>query len=205
MFSQLADGTGDPQQLTNSGSPTLPISITPDGATLIAEGSSSSLDLLAIPLRAPGEARSLLATSFNEAYAEVSPDGRWIAYESDESGRQEIFVRPWPSVDSGKWQVSAGGGRHATWSAGGRELLYIDGTGRLVRVPVRSSTTFQAGPTSIAVATPFYAGLYRRSYDVSADGRRILLIENAPDTNASASSIVAVFNWTEELKRALPR
>jgi serine/threonine-protein kinase len=139
---------------------------------------------------------------------EISPDGRWLAYQSNESSQDEIYVRPFPSVADGRWPISTGGGSQPLWARNGRELFYRHGNS-LLSVPVETTTTFRAGtPTTLfegAYLSP-PVGLAGRTYDVSGDGQRFLMIKDAPagDPNAPSASIVVVLNWTEELKRLVP-
>jgi hypothetical protein len=91
--------------------------------------------------------------------AAVSPDGRWLAYQTDESGRDEIYVRPFPDVDAGLWQVSTGGGRQPVWARTGRELFYLTiGGGALMRVPIENAASWSAGLPSLFLNGPFYDG-----------------------------------------------
>src|SRR6185295_9328549 len=127
------------------------------------------------------ELRSLLQTPFLERNGEVSPDGRWLAYESNESREFEIYVRPFPAVEAGRSQVSRGGGMRPVWARGGRELFYLAPDGSLMAVPVDESK----GRAPFAAGTPvkLFAGAYfvdgawvaGRSYDVSPDGQRFLM------------------------------
>ena len=139
---------------------------------------------------------------------EISPDGRWLAYQSNESNQDEIYVRPFPSVGDGRWPISTGGGTQPLWAPNGRELFYRHGNS-LLSVPVETTRTFSAGTPTTVFEGPYFsppAGLAGRTYDVSRDGQRFLMIKDAPagDPNAAAASIVVVLNWTEELKRLVP-
>lgn len=111
MFWQPADGTGTAEQLSSSTSGQFPISISPDGARLIfrENPSSTGFDVMMLTL-AQRQTEPLIRTTFQENNGQVSPDGRWLAYESNESGRYEIYVRPFPNVNSGRWPISAAGG-----------------------------------------------------------------------------------------------
>jgi len=142
-----------------------------------------------------------------ERNAELSPDERWLAYESDESGREEIYVRPFPDVDRGRWQVSSAGGRSPMWSRDDGELFCVspervlDGRTRGAGESWRSST-----PVPILRGDYFYAssGL-GRTYDIAPDGQRSLMIKEGGNDEASAAPrIVVVQNWLEELKRLVP-
>ena len=137
---------------------------------------------------------------------EVSPDGRYFAYESNESGRAEIYVRPYPRVNDGRWQLSTSGGTRPAWSRDGAELFYIDPANTLMAVPVRTSgTTFSAGTPAKVFDTKYAMYMASRGYDVSADGRRFVMIKaGAAGGNAPPTSVVVVANWFEELTARVP-
>ena len=119
---------------------------------------------------------------FNALNAEVSPDGRWLAYESNESGRNEIYVRPFPNVDAGKRQVSTNGGSEPLWARNGQELFY-ESMGALMRVPVKMASTFEAGTPRKLFDGPYLfhppGGGLGRMYDVSVDGERFLMVKES--------------------------
>jgi hypothetical protein len=136
--------------------------------------------------------------------ADFSPNGRYIAYAADESGRSEIYVRPFPRVDNGRWQVSTAGGTRPVWARSGRELFYLDASNALTAVPVNTS-----GPTiSPGIPAKLFDSGYAqpnpsRHYDVSADGRRFLMLKasGTADPNTMPLSMVLVEHWFEELKQ----
>ena len=145
---QAADGTGQVEQLTESASvQVFPTSFSPDGKQLMfwEETSSTGDDIAILPLEGERRAAPLIKTMFDEQNAEVSPDGRWVAYQSNESGEYEVYVRPFPQVDGGRWQVSTGGGARPAWARNGRELFYLVGSGRMMAVPIQPGATFAAG------------------------------------------------------------
>ena len=118
----------------------------------------------------------LLHSPFAERNGAISPDGRWLAYESNESGQEEIHVRPFPNVsDGGRWQVSAGGGTCPVWSPDGQELFYRDLNG-VMAVTVQSTPTFSSGNPTKLFDGPYLTGV-GGSYDVSRDGRRFLMLK----------------------------
>jgi serine/threonine-protein kinase len=106
-------------------------------------------------------------------------------------------------VKGGSWQISSGGGFHPVWAAGGAALFYVAADGRLLRVPITTRGGFTAGAAAVAVSPPFYASNIPRSYDVTRDGKRLLIIENLPG-QTSSDAINVVLNWGAELKRLLP-
>jgi hypothetical protein len=133
----------------------------------------------------PGGARDvrpLVATPSNEQYAEISPDAAWLAYQSNESGTNEIYVQPFPQVDGCRWQVSTGGGTRPLWSRNGRELFFLGRDGRLMAAPIQPGPGFARGNAAVVVDRPYFtAPILGRSYDVSADGTRFLVIGHPGD------------------------
>jgi serine/threonine-protein kinase len=142
-----------------------------------------------------------------EHNGEISPDGRYLAYQSNESGRSEIYVRPFPQLDGGRWRVSAGGGTRPAWARTGAELFYLDTSGTLMVVPVRTSgATFSSGNATKVFDTQYATPDRSRTYDVSPDGKRFLMLKDdaTRDPNSAPAGIVVVLNWFEELKAKLP-
>ena len=130
-----------------------------------------------------------------------------MAYESDESGQLEIYVRPFPNVEDGRWQVSAGGGTRPLWAPDERELFYLAPQGELMAVPVRTEPNFTHGNAEMLLEGRIYAGAGDapgRTYDISPDGKRFLMIKNADDDGTSDPKLILVENWLEELKRLVP-
>ncbi|MGH9257994.1 MAG: protein kinase domain-containing protein [Vicinamibacterales bacterium] len=210
LFWQAADGTGVVERLTEGPSGHFPTSISADGARVVFDQLTTSIDVLAVPLAGERRPAPLVATAmFTEANGNLSADGRWLAYESNESGRDEMYVRPFPGVDAGRWQVSTGGGVQPAWSADSRELFYVDPEGRIVAVPVQPSASFVAGNPQVVVDGSFLlniAGFGGRMYDVSRDGQRFLLLKGVEGAQQTAPPplIIVVQNWLEELKRLVP-
>ena len=217
LFRQRSDGTGTPEQLTQGAVAQFPSTVTPDGTALIFRqqtqlkpGAPPDLDLFILPLKGDRLPRPLVQTPFNELNAEVSPDGSWLAYQSNESGRDEIYVRPFPDVDAGKWPVSTTGGTQPLWARNRQELFYVTGRA-LMRVPFTGASTFVPGKPSQVLTGPYLltlpAGLgIGRMYDVSPDGKRFLMLKELTATNDPVASprIFLVQNWLEELKQRVP-
>ena len=211
LFWQEADGSGKPDRLTTSkpepGQSQVPYSITPDGSQLLyGQPGQPPFDLYTLQLDGERKQTPLLNAAHNEHNGEVSPDGRWLAYQSDESGANEVYVRRFPSLDS-RSQVSSGGGTRPAWARNGRELFYVKTDGTMVSVPVERS---DGASLVTGRATPLFTGQYYfvqagRSYDVSPDGKRFLMIKDASSATPSAAlQLVVVLNWVEELKRLVP-
>jgi serine/threonine-protein kinase len=210
IYWQAADGTGAPERLTVRDRPQRPTAFAPDGRTLVfAEPANPPRDLALVHLTGERKTELLLGeTPFDELNGEISPDHRWLAYESDESGRKEVYVRPFPNVNGGRWQVSTNGGTRPYWRPDGSELFYWsatgDNTGQIMVVSVTSGGSFTAGRPRLAVERSYLAPISGRSYDVSPDGRRFLVIKDAPAPTSAPSELVVVLNWFAELKRLVP-
>lgn len=114
----------------------------------------------------------------------------------------QISVRPFPNVDAGHWTISTSGGTRPLWARSGRELFYLDGAGAMTRVPIQTTPTFSAGTPLKLFDTRYFNSGLGRTYDVSPDGQRFLMIKAAG--TEQAPSIVVVLNWLEELKAKLP-
>ena len=152
----------------------------------------------------------LIQTTFNERNAEISADGRWLAYESDESGQSEVYVRPFPAVNAGRWQVSTAGGRQPLWAGSGREIFYraLDGALLGVSADVVGERGFRVGTPATLLEGRYYTGgpFSGRMYAASRDGRRFIMIKESSGADEAAlpPTIVVVQHWTEELKRLVP-
>jgi eukaryotic-like serine/threonine-protein kinase len=137
----------------------------------------------------------------------VSPDGRWLAYEANDSGRFEIFVRPFPNVNSGRWPVSTDGGTRPLWAPNGRELFYVSPTGAVMRVGVTPGGSWTPTTPEVIVKPGYLTNFGAnpgRSYDISPDGQRLLLTKPTAASGPAGGSIIVVLNWVEELKRLAP-
>jgi serine/threonine-protein kinase len=213
VFWQAADGTGSPERLTER-SNVFPYSVSPDGSRVVLRDGNPPYNLAVLSLGAERKTEPLIHTEFHELNAEISPDGRWLAYESDESGQREVYVRPFPNVDGGRWQVSSGGGTRPLWAKNGQELFYLAIVGAdptLMNVRVARGATWTAGsPTKLLTGPFLYSETGRgegRTYDVSVDGRRFLMVKDSSNdsfADSRSGRFVIVENWTEELKRLVP-
>src|SRR5262249_12278625 len=134
---QSVDGSGAPETLATTRGATAPYSFSPDGKVLVfrQDAVETGHDLMRLNVDSR-TIEPLLQTTFNELNARISPDGRWLAYQSDESGSPEVYVRPFPDVNAGRWQVSTGGGRVPTWSGDGRELFFLVGDGTFMSAAI---------------------------------------------------------------------
>jgi serine/threonine-protein kinase len=200
VFAQSADGSGATQRVGTAAEEIDPLSLSPDGRTLVARVGG---DVVTLPLGGASDVQPLLATPFREVNADISPDGRWVAYQSNESGRDEIYVRPFPAVASGLWQISNGGGTHPVWGSSGRELFYVAAPA-LMSAPIQPGPRFASGNPQVVIkdaADSYWLSAVGRSYDVSPDGERFLMLKEETQTSAA---IQVVRNWRGELNRLVP-
>ncbi|MDB5937297.1 MAG: protein kinase [Massilia sp.] len=174
----------------------------PDGTWLIyqTDGGEAGLgDILGVR---PGSDRTpvpLVATRFTEVAPSLSPDGRWLAYTSNESGRYEIYVVPFPNTGAAKWAISTRGGTEPQWSHSGKELFYRDREGNLVAVTIRTMPAFSiGGSTALFSAAAFASDEFGAVYAVAPDDQRFLMIR-ANAANGS-DQLIVVDNWFEELR-----
>jgi serine/threonine-protein kinase len=210
IYWQAADGSGTAVPLTmGSKVAMVPDDFSPDGARLLYHSSPPVEDIWMISVDGPPTSgMPLLDGPANERGETVSPDGRWLAYESDESGQWEIYVRPFPGVDTGRRQISTDGGTRPRWSRDGRELFYFVAradAGALMAVAVERGSNFAFGRPEMLFQGNYPAqNSGRQLYDLSLDGQRFLMIRNAAEAGSAPPHIVVVENWTEELKRLVP-
>ena len=214
IFWQPSDGTGAVERLTTSPNEQRPNAFTPDGKRLVFQetGDKTLIDLKIMTVRPPGsaatdnsQAETLVQTQFNEGNADLSTDGRWLVYQSNESATLQVYVRPFPNVDSGRWQISSGVGSRPIWARNGRELFYLGATNALLAVPVQTAPTFSPGtPARLFDVTYGVLNIAGPTYDVSPDGRRFIVIKGGPtateNTSGNLPSIRVVEHWFEELK-----
>ncbi len=204
MFWRAADGTGEVEPLVEDSTERFPNSFSPDGTALVFQDQQRDLGILSLE----GERTStlLLDTEFAERNAALSPDGRWIAYQSNESGREEIYVRPFPDVNSGKWQVSNNGGVWPLWAPDGREVFYV-GSLAMMAVAIETEPTITLGRReALFDIAPYHTGRGNRHVAIARDGQRFLLLRQSGESEGTAAppSIVVVQNWFEELKQLVP-
>jgi len=202
LFWKAADGTGAAERLIESPYPQYPHSFSPDGTRLVFRETSpeSSADLGLLDLDGERSSGPLLATEFDEVNPELSPDGHWLAYESNASGQAEVYVRPFPNVDEGRWQISTGGGGKPVWGPDGLELFYSSRDGSLMAVSVESDPEFAAGNPEILFEAQ------SRNYDIAPDGQRFLMVKPGAtgEPYAGLNQIHVVLNWHQELLEKVP-
>jgi Tol biopolymer transport system component len=206
LYEKSASGAGDEKELLKKpGEIMLPSGVSRDGRFLLyytANREKTGSDLWVLPLEGERKPALLAGTNFNETDGSFSPDGRWIAYRSNESGRGELYVRPFvasgPSLGEGKWQVSRDGAATPVWRNDGKELVFMGANGSVMAVDVNGSgTAFQLG-------TPkeLFAVLGYTAWDAAADGKRFLMtVAPRPAQQNSQTPITVVLHWQADLKR----
>jgi len=195
LFRIPADGSGAPERLKNSPPWAYATDWSPDGRFLLFKKEGRLWDLWVLPLEDGTEARPYSATAFNEWLALFSPDGRWVAYDSNESGLREVYVRSFADP-SRKWAVSPGGGRRPRWSRDGRELYFQGLNERQVMVAaVQTQPTFRAEPPQLLFESEHPLGLW----DVMPDGQRFVA-ELEGEEQPELEQIVVIPDFAEELK-----
>jgi eukaryotic-like serine/threonine-protein kinase len=204
LFLQLADGSGGLEQLTNSESAPSPNSWSSDGQLLafIDVHPTTGFDIWVLHL-SDRKAQPFLRTPFIVSAPRFSPDGRWLAYISNESGRYEIYVQPYPGP-GGKWQISTEGGTEPMWNPNGREMFYRSGR-KMLAVEIATQPGFAAGRPRVLFEGDYLpTPLSFPNYDVSPDGQRFLMLKSNEAGEAAPTQINVVLNWFEELKRRVP-
>ena len=172
----------------------------PDGRFILFDqaGGNNGSDIWALPLFGDGKPYALLQTTFSESQGHFSPDGRWFAYTSNESGRNEVYVQSFPP-SGGKWLVSTGGGAQPHWRRDGKELFYIAADRKLMAVAVTAGSGFETGAPKPLFQTQVVRYDAPNRYEVRPDGQRFLV--NSPMEEVSQTPITVILNWTAALKR----
>jgi Tol biopolymer transport system component len=196
LYVKPASGAGSEELVWESSAPKSPLSWSSDGRFLLFYESDpkTNLDLWTLPMTGEGKPLPWLITPFIETLGQFSPDGRWVAYQSNESGSFEIYVQPFPAANA-KWQISTQGGTMPRWRPDGKELFYIAPDLKLMAAAVTTSdTTFQAAPPATLFQTRIYGGgsqVLKHQYAVSRDGRFLI----TEPVEAAPTPITLILNW----------
>jgi len=211
---KAADGSGETEVVSvnmSGWTRVNPYARSPDGKVLVArawsseETSSRGADIVAIHLDRDGEIEPLLVSDADEHFAALSPDGKWLAYVSDEVGRDEVFITSFPGLE-GKWQVSTEteGGHEPVWAPDGKTIYYRDGSS-LVAVSVETKGGFSPGRARLLFEDVYVPRPSSRNYDIHPDGKCFLMIKEIEgQEQAPITELIVVENWFDELKRLAP-
>ena len=203
IFRKPADGSRDAEPVVTVKSMCFLKAILPDGETAILDSDVQSItsNIIRVSLRQGAEPSSVVETPFEETAAAASPDGRWLAYQSNESGRSEIYVRDFAGL-SGRLQISTDGGEEPRWSPDGKELYYRNNN-LLWALTIETKPSIQAGtPRSLFNRVYDFNSNSGETYDVHPKGGRFLLL--SPSKENSSTQIRVVLNWFSELRRLVP-
>jgi serine/threonine-protein kinase len=199
---QNADGSSGSRVIAGTSEFDYPGSVTPDGETLVFLRSTqeTSFDVYALLLKNPGKIRTIVRTPAYEGGARLSPDGRWMTYVSDESGRNEIYLRPYDGPQR-RWPISSQGGTQPLWNPNGREIFYRNGD-KMMAVDVTMSPDVRLSPPHLLFEGryAFGSGITIANYDVTHDGQRFIMVKD----EAGAARLNVVLNWFDDLARVAP-
>ena len=205
LYWKRVNGTGTAERLTARDAPAAVNAVTPDGTGVLAQliVPQRGRDLIVVSLDG-GTETVILSTEFDEGNAALSPDGEWMAFETDESGAHEIHVRPFPDPEDGRRPISTAGGQDPVWSPDGNELFYWAGT-RLMAAPIHTdSSSFNRGTPQMLFDGTYYQAP-GRTYDVARDGRFLMVKTSGPTgEDVSPPQITVVLNWHDELLERVP-
>jgi serine/threonine-protein kinase len=206
MWWMPADRSRAPERLDPRGTRQSPVSFSPDGRFLSFDQKDPQTrdDVWVLPVDGTGEPRPIATSRFGEGSAKFSPDGQWIAYSSNESGKEEVYVQPFPGVGP-RLQISNAGGTDPVWRRQGGELYYRQGN-KMMAVTISTVPRFRASPPRVLWEGTYSSGsgsscgmpgVSSSSYDVTADGQRFLMVREEVVTSRR---VVVVLNWQEEVK-----
>ena len=220
LFSKPANGSGIEELLLTSQNPVGALGWTPDRRFFMYNEYSATTgsDIMMIPMEGDRKPRPVVQTQFFEEWANLSPDGRWVAYTSDESGKVEVYVIPFPgnaASVSGKWRISLDGGERPQWAPNGRELYYYSRATvseptanvrpgerlKMIAVPIETQAGFQAGKPHVLFEGPYFDSFH--DYAPTPDGRGFIMIRET-QSRSRPTEFGVVLGWFEDLKRIVP-
>jgi len=209
-YGVAADGSGAEKLLARLDVPIQEVAWSADGQWLVLRtdnGTSGAGDLIGVRINGDTTPVALVASRFTEMHPAVSRDNRWLAYISDETGGNEVYVRPFPGTAGGRWQVSNGGGMSPVWSPNGRELFFISGGGNLMVAELRTTNGFEViGSRALFYAGGYNLDLFHQSFAVAADGSGFIFTrQRMAGAGAARPSVIMVQNWFTDLKGRLKR
>jgi Tol biopolymer transport system component len=203
IYQKLSNGSGNEEQIVVSDQPSFCNDWSSDGQFILFHKLSglTRADIWVLPLSGDRKPFPYLETQFGEREARFSPNGRWIAYTSDETGTRDVYVQSFP-IGRGKWQISRGGGGPPKWSGDGREIFYVSGDKLMsVEVKMQGDTLEMATPQPLFEirGAPLPGALGGAAFDASADGQKFLIGISVQE--ATFTPITVVLNWTADLRR----
>ena len=200
---------GVPTQISDTAADKLspfPNAVTKDGKQVIFRAPVNGRDDLFVADVGERKMRKLLATEHSERNAALSPDGRFMVFESDLSGTLEIYARPFPDVNTQQWPVSTAGGTEPVWAPNGNEIYYLSTDSKLMAVSVKvtGATNLEMGkPVALFDASKYFFGGAGRNYDIAPDGKRFIMVKSPAASEGGAISMTVVLNWVDELRARL--
>jgi serine/threonine-protein kinase len=199
LFWAPADNSGSEECLINSGENQFISSISPDGRFIaVTQGQGTNRDIMLVSLAGDHKEQPFLTTPFDEQELSFSSDGKWVIYESNESGRVEVYLRPFPGP-GGKWQVSINGADQCRWAHNGREIIYRKDN-KFFLVPVQTQPQVRVGKPQLLFEKQLLGPPV--PWDLSHDDQRILSVKQ--ETSPTTSELQIVLNWFPEMKRHAP-
>jgi eukaryotic-like serine/threonine-protein kinase len=205
IYSKAANGVGDERLLLESDQVKMPMSWSSDGKILLfyVVGAKSSNDVWALPMTGEGKPFPVLETMFSESHPQISPDGKWFAYWSNETGRSEVYVQSFPP-GAGKWQISTNSGIFPRWRPDGKELFFMETNsfGKMMAASIKAVGNTLEASTPVALFDSLYNNNAVRNHTgnwntfaVSGDGKRFLIPR--PESTGGPTPITVVINWAE--------
>jgi dipeptidyl aminopeptidase/acylaminoacyl peptidase len=211
IYWKAADGAGKDELLGSAPDALpLPFSWSDNGKTMVlSEWESNSYDIGMLSMEGDRKYKSLLNEKYHEAQPQISPDSRWMVYTSNESGQNQIYVRPFPEVNAGRWQISTSGGDSPLWSRDGQEIFYRNGDA-VMAVSVKIAPTFGLETAKMLFRGTYVSNVFSSenwdyaTWDISPDGKRFLMMKEAGSSAGGPRKINIILNWFEELKEHVP-
>jgi Tol biopolymer transport system component len=207
IYSKSSSGVGSDELVFRSDQVEIPVNWSHDGKYVVFSrpktGNNQIYDTWVLDVSGEKKATVFVESPFDKLHARISPDGRWIAYATNDSGMYQIVVQSFPDPNGGKWQITAQGGVEPKWRRDGRELYYLGLDGKLMAVPIKADRTFEAGTPMPLFETPLPVNRNQpsrdRRFDVAPDGRFLIVV---PSTASAPTAITAVVNWPARLTQA---
>jgi serine/threonine protein kinase/Tol biopolymer transport system component len=202
IYRIAADGSGAPERLSSSDEFLVPVSLSPDGKTLVVyqlKTGTALYEIKSIALEGDRTPQPMFTLPFTDPSIVFSPDGRWVAYASNESGRLEVYAQRFPTRNEAPVQISSDGGSTPVWRGDGREILYVDRSRRMMSVAVDAKDTLKAEKPRMLFQANYFTAALGRPFDVSADGRRFVMIKEPESTQ----QFVFVQQWLADAARRL--